>query len=555
MEDISVISLDNSQTEEESMLVDDSSSKSSELDNSKSSAGKDMSDTSTPKKQMNSKQLQKKLESEKKKQEKQKEREEKEKEKLRLKEEKEKMKQEKDEQKLKEKLEKQKEREMKEEQKKKEKEEKEMRRKEKEEKEEQKRKEKEQEKLKRQMEIDEKNKEKQKAVEQKQKAAAVFANFFVPKKTSIDNVSSDDKKQDASSTFMPFEVKSDMRLAPLCRRFLSDEAKEALTKILEVQSKTKSSYLNEIKNSKTLGKSENTWPYEEQDDVVIIEETDADLGQSILEQKPEARKMRVKFLHFRENRRPPYYGTWRKTSKSVKPRCPLAQDKEYFNYEIDSDDEWEEEDPGESIRGSDDEDKENDSGNEYEEDNEFFVPHGHLSEDELDDEENATFSPESHKVKLKLLKSEFDEEMKLKTQKIKPRLIGCIWYDKNDSIEDEAIHRYLKPFSILHNENIVIKTRNELSIEHKNRNIKIMLDKEHVRDYLKLIDGNKTKRKAIVDEFSKQLQEKDVVIKKSNLIKYFKMMAEWKKIPQDSSNKKTEFCWCVNDEYKKEYVI
>lgn len=48
-----------------------------------------------------------------------------------------------------------------------------------------------------------------------------------------------------------------------------------------------------------------------------------------------------------------------------------------FDYEVDSDDEWEEEEPGESLKGSDDEkDEENPEENEYDVDNEFMVPHG-----------------------------------------------------------------------------------------------------------------------------------------------------------------------------------
>lgn len=51
--------------------------------------------------------------------------------------------------------------------------------------------------------------------------------------------------------------------------------------------------------------------------------------------------------------------------------------QEWFDYEIDSDDEWEEEEPGESLKGSDDEkDEENPEENEYDVDNEFMVPHG-----------------------------------------------------------------------------------------------------------------------------------------------------------------------------------
>lgn len=36
---------------------------------------------------------------------------------------------------------------------------------------------------------------------------------------------------------------------------------------------------------------------------------------------------RAKLLFFSENRRPPYYGTWRKKSKSVNPRRPFGKDE------------------------------------------------------------------------------------------------------------------------------------------------------------------------------------------------------------------------------------
>lgn len=58
-----------------------------------------------------------------------------------------------------------------------------------------------------------------------------------------------------------------------------------------------------------------------------------------------------------------------------------------LEYEVDSDDEWEEPEDGESLRGSEDEESQDEQ---YEEDNDMFVPHGYLSdgegEDELDDQ-------------------------------------------------------------------------------------------------------------------------------------------------------------------------
>lgn len=60
-----------------------------------------------------------------------------------------------------------------------------------------------------------------------------------------------------------------------------------------------------------------------------------------------------------------------------------------FDYEIDSDDEWEEEDPGESIHGTDDEIEPEDD---YEVDNDIFVPHGYLSDEEGDQDSDNSVS-------------------------------------------------------------------------------------------------------------------------------------------------------------------
>lgn len=517
----------------------------------------------TPKKTMSPKQLQRLLESEKKKKQKQFEREEREKkkqeekeEKLRLKQELLKQKQEKEEQKKKEKeekdMQKKKEREEKELQKKKEREEKEQKRKEKEEKEEQRRKEKEQERLKKQQEMDEKNKEKQKQEEQKQKAAAAFASFFVPRKHEVE-----EKKPTIQTAFMPFEVKSDMRLAPAYRSELTLTEKDNFMSSVEKQDASTQTYLCELKSGKKPRKSEKTWPYVDSNDDVIIVEEDTTLGDSVYEQKPKMEKKRAKFLKFHENRRPAYYGTWRKKSKTIKPRRPFVEDKVYFDYEVDSDDDWEEEEQGESITASDGEDKENDSENEYEVDNEFFVPHGHLSEDEIDDEETGRLSPEAHKAKLKLLKNEFDEEMKSKTQKIKPRVIGCIWYKKDEKI-DEAIDRFLQPFAIITNKPIIIKRRDDPDFQSgiKKKDVPALIESKLIPTFLQLIHGSTKNKKALIKEFLVYLKNKQIEapISKNLIVKSLKKLAQWTKCPEEGPLF-DKYCWYVSDDVRSTHGV
>jgi chromatin assembly factor 1 subunit A len=506
--------------------------------------------TITPKKTMSPKQLQKKVESEKKRQQKQLEREEREKKKQEERErtllEKQKQKQEKEELKLKKNEEKAKERELKEEQKRKEKEEKEAKRKEKEEREEAKRKERQEEKLRRQQELEEKNKEKQKLEEQKQKAAQAFKNYFVPKKHET-------RIEDAKTNmFMPFEVKSDMRLAPARRPCLSEDEKKYLVDCLE-KADEGASYLKELKEGKSVGKCPRTWPFEdEEEDVIIIDE---DFGESICEDKQKTRKMRVKFFKFEENRRPPYYGTWRKKSTTIKARRPFAEDKSLFDYEVDSDDDWEEEEQGESLNGSDDEEKENEVDNEdYEVDNEFFVPHGHLSDDEIDDEITSKLSPESLKHKLKLLKDEFDQDMQSKTNKIKPRSIGCIWYNKDESNVDEAIDRHLKPLAIITNGHIIIRKRKDLFVNTPSRKSK-ELREDLIPAFLKVIQGNESKKSVVVNDFIQHMQNNGyaVEVSKTHLVKRLKQFAQWKRCT-DEGPMFNKFCWCVEDDIRRKYI-
>ncbi|XP_039430538.1 chromatin assembly factor 1 subunit A [Culex pipiens pallens] len=370
---------------------------------------------------------------------------------------------------------KRKEREEKEEQKRKEREEKEeQKRKEKEEKDEQKRKEREEKEKKRQAELDAKNEEKRKKDEQKeeerrkkeeekeaeekrkQKTAQAFQSFFVKKAGGGSKHSDDENSMESSGedhqflppqqqAFMPFCVKGDMRLAPTCRVTLPKDRKLKLEDLLRKSSDEQGKqavvverselYLGQLKSAQyQAGTMDRTWIAEEEDadgaedDVMIV---DDDVCHQIEEDRTAvpSKRYRAKYFLFEENRRPPYRGTWRKKSANIRPRKPFAQDTKFFDYEVDSDDEWEEEEPGESLHGSDDEKDVDKEEEDYEVDNDFFVPHGHLSDEELQAEDDVADdnSPEAQKAKLKIMQQEFAAEMKKKTEKIKPRLIGCLW--------------------------------------------------------------------------------------------------------------------------------
>lgn len=104
--------------------------------------------------------------------------------------------------------------------------------------------------------------------------------------------------------------------------------------------------------------------------------------------------LRAKLLQFSEDVRPAYFGTWQQTSTRITGRRPYNKDETVFDYEVDSEAEWDIGGPGESLKGDDSEDEE--ELDDYEIDMKTFVPHGYVSDDEIeahsDHEENGSSS-------------------------------------------------------------------------------------------------------------------------------------------------------------------
>ncbi|KAI5651406.1 chromatin assembly factor 1 subunit A domain-containing protein [Phthorimaea operculella] len=364
-----------------------------------------------------------------------------------------------------------KQRQEKEDQKKREREEKEeAKRKEREEKEEQKKKEREEKEKQRELEKtrEEERRKKQEALElEKQeqenklkKTKEAFVSFFVPKQ-KVDKDSSPSEKAPVSKNSMlsSFTVKGDMRLAPTVRVELDTERKEALEKVIEEQDKS-ANYLKYLKDGKVKpGSCGKTWPLEDKDDDVMIIEEDLPpidgAGEVITCESAPRERLRPKLLAFHENRRPPYWGTWRKTSKDVTPRRPFGQEK-ILDYEVDSDDDWEDEADGESLDGSAGGSDDEAGNDDYEVDNEVFVPHGYLSDEEAtmdeEDDDVLSLSPETQKARLKHLENEFESEMKKPTEKLKPRLYGLLWENSDGKKPEkcvDALWNYFEKFAMI----------------------------------------------------------------------------------------------------------
>ncbi|XP_044727563.1 chromatin assembly factor 1 subunit A isoform X2 [Chrysoperla carnea] len=467
----------------------------------------------------------------------------------------------------------------------------EQKKKEREEKEEAKKKEREEKERKRLAEIEQKNEEKKQKEEErkkreeekdaerrkkeletiekelkKKKAAEAFAKFFVPNTKSETKKSNESLNDTADFNFMPFAVKSDMRMAPHCRVQFTDENKMNLDNKLNSDVDKKELYLNELKNGKPVGKSTRTYEMvsndQEDEDVVVVDELlDADC---IVETAPRPQKMKVKLLQFQENRRPPYWGTWRKKSSEVKARKPLGTDKKIFDYSIDSDDEWEEEEPGESLHGSDDEkDSDCDEKDEYDIDNEFMVPHGYLSDEEVlgeDDEGQTPDSPNAHKVKLKALELEFQAELHEKPERLKPRIFGCLWADKDNNYPKqipEPIQRYFRIRRILYNNPVILLSEDSeafVTVKSNNTIRRKKIPEKYFPDLIRLLHGNNNNKVFLYKEFKTFISsiEEDLEISRKSFDVKLKEIAEYKACP-DEGPMLNKQCWYVNQEFREKY--
>ncbi|XP_018345233.1 PREDICTED: chromatin assembly factor 1 subunit A-like [Trachymyrmex septentrionalis] len=466
---------------------------------------------------------------------------------------------------------------------------------------EQKKKEKELKELKKQMEIEQKQKEKEakeeerkkreeakeeekrkkeeerlEAERKKQKAASNFASFFVSKKQEVKSV--EEESVIRVKNFMPFEIKADMRIAPICRRKLTEHDKLLFDNKCNVDLDKIELYLEDIKKGRILPRtSSKTWPLETKEDEVILLDDDNDSSSNIITNTHNLEKHRPKLLQFNENRRPPYWGTWRKRSSIISSRRPFAKDKKLFEYEIDSDDEWEEEEPGESLKGSDDEKdekEENPEENEYDIDNEFMVPHGYLSDEEAqaDEEEMEDMSPQTQKMKLKILGKQFEAERNAKTHKLKPKIIGCIWQGPGN-LFPESISPKVKEFlsarqAWVNNIPIILplssspeedtSTNIECKTPGQQQSVKgskkTKFPDEALPDLIRLVHGNRHGRHILMREFMTFWSKKSGShLSKVSVLSKISEIADRIACPEEGPMH-LKSCWYIPEGIRKQYL-
>ncbi|KAG5847812.1 hypothetical protein ANANG_G00130170 [Anguilla anguilla] len=257
-----------------------------------------------------------------------------------------------------------------------------------------------------------KKKEEEKRVKEEEKRVKEEKDRIKAEKAEITRFLQRPKSQQAPKTlaaacgkFAPFEIKEHMLLAPLVRVQCEEAALEELDSYLSRPDGTLDGLRDWRRHKPRRSGPTRACSAERGGDCMVVPEG----------QKPEGvpgrqQYGRMKLLQFQENYRPAYWGTWNKKSAHISPRCPLRRDKVLLDYEVESDEEWVEEEPGESLSHSEGDD-DDEGGEDDDDDDGFFVPHGYLSDGEGALEEEEKGDVEKQKVRQRLKAREWDELM------------------------------------------------------------------------------------------------------------------------------------------------
>ncbi|XP_029005184.1 chromatin assembly factor 1 subunit A isoform X2 [Betta splendens] len=291
----------------------------------------------------------------------------------------------------------------------------------------------------------------------------------------------------ACGKFAPFEIKENMSLAPLCRVHCEDSVLEDLDQCL----------VNPVYNLNGLKewigqKPRRSGPTKPRstDSVRECITIEGPKQEGVPDRE---RYGPMKLLQFHENYRPAYWGTWNKKSSHISSRCPFRLDKDLLDYEVDSDEEWEEEEPGESLSHSEGEDEE-EGGEDDDDDDGFFVPHGYLSEDEGALEEEDGGDLEKQKLRQKLKAREWDELMstKKKMKVLEPVVHGCIWEGDGRSLD------LFQPYVVCLVEPL---PKADISPSSDEAAQKFQREEQLLGQLLPLLHGNLNSSKVIISEF------------------------------------------------------
>lgn len=170
---------------------------------------------------------------------------------------------------------------------------------------------------------------------------------------------------------------------------------------------------------------------------------------------------------------------------------------------------------------------------------------------------------------MKILQQEFADEMKKKTEKIKPRLIGCIWLNKDGSQPNSCpniIWDMLQGRSMIFDLDIIKKFTPPKPVEvapppeENVSNKRVNITEDEVPNLIRLLHGNQNNKLFLVNEFrefraKKHEGEKNFrVFSNVSVTKKIKELAEYKACPYEGPML-NKLCWYISPEKLVEYNL
>lgn len=204
------------------------------------------------------------------------------------------------------------------------------------------------------------------------------------------------------------------------------------------------------------------------------------------------------------------------------------------------------------------------------------MPHGHLSdeelmrEDELDDDDEDT-NPEAQKAKLKFIQDEFADEMKKKTEKLKPRILGLIWQNADGTKPNDCsngIWNLFQTHAFMLNGSCVSVTpspsktaagdsSDESENGQKNSVRRLKIGEREVPDLIRLVNGNINNCNFLIKEFRAFIAKNQAKAREYSIASIrgkIKELAQYKLCPEEGPMHK-KMCWYVPIETRERYGL
>jgi hypothetical protein len=204
---------------------------------------------------------------------------------------------------------------------------------------------------------------------------------------------------------------------------------------------------------------------------------------------------RYKFLGFHEDIRPPYRGTWSKQSTLITGRRPLGKDTTYLDYDIDSEEEWEEGDDEEGEDLVDDDDgAEEEEDMQNDEDNDGWL----ADEDDLgiDDDDDETRALRKKNI-FNAVNGPSGKPSNFKACVIAPRIGGLI----HESFEEGDGQFYIEGISLEDAKDVLFSHAGFIITP----DVSICLDAFPASD--SIVDTNQSKKESSVKSLTPQIKE------------------------------------------------